>query len=69
MRAQLGRDAAGFWCAYVEVSEAHRPDSTATGTVRVRHTLPVPFTASRAEAEKAFRRFMSQESRKRHERR
>lgn len=41
---EFSRDAQGFWTAYID-----QPDGT-----RVRHPLPVPFTATREQAELAF---------------
>lgn len=62
VRAELGRDPYGFWVAYVEAPE-DRGEEGSSYPVMVRHPLPVPSSATREEAEAAFRRFMSIESR------
>lgn len=61
MRAELGRDPYGFWVAYVE--EPEERGRSGAYPVKVRHPLPVPSSATQEEAEAAFRRFMSIESR------
>lgn len=48
MKATLGRDKRGFWTAFVYQG----------GGVRVRHPLPVPFTATREQAQTAFERLL-----------
>lgn len=69
MRAYLGKDRDGFWCAFVTFDDVRRPDSTCVGEVMTRYKLPVAMTATKKQANKAFRRFMSREARKRHEHR
>lgn len=69
MKAYLGKDREGFWCAYVTLENIRRPDCTCVGDVRTRYKLPVAMTATKEQADEAFRRFMSREARKRHEHR
>lgn len=64
-RACFDRDADGFWVAYIE-EDAGTPENRGIGVVRRRQTLPVPMSATRDEAERAFIRLMSRESRCRH---
>lgn len=65
MMAYLGKDREGFWCAYVTFDDVRRPDGTCVGDVRTRYKLPVAMTATKEQADAAFRRFMSREARKR----
>ena len=44
LKGTFSRDANGFWTAYIEQG----------GGVRVRHPLPVPFTATHSQAQFAF---------------
>lgn len=68
MKAYFDRDSQGFWTAYIE-DETVSPENRGIGTVRRRQTLPVTQSATREEAEAAFRRLMSREARCRHEHR
>lgn len=68
MRAYFDRDAQGFWMAYIE-EDREIPENCGIGTVRRRQTLPVPQSATREQAEAAFRRLMSREARCRREHR
>lgn len=60
--AYFDRDADGFWTAYIE-EDAGTPESRRFGSVRRREALPVPMSATREEAERAFVRLMSREAR------
>lgn len=62
MRAEVYRDAGGFWAARIE-DEASSPEERRAGRVYMRRTLPVPASATREEAESALRRIMSREAR------
>lgn len=44
LQGTFSRDETGFWTAYIEQD----------GGVRVRHPLPVPFTATKEQAQFAF---------------
>ncbi len=58
MVAELERDRrTGFWIARVQLP-AERGGATGAGAVYVRHLLPVPQSATREQAETAFRSFL-----------
>ena len=57
-KSYFARDNEGFWVAYIE-EEPDTPENHGIGTVRRRQTLPVPPSATRDEAERAFLRLMS----------
>lgn len=63
MRAELERGTDGFWYACV-CDETRVPENCGVGKVRTKHLLPLPRSASRAEAENVFRNFVSREVRR-----
>lgn len=63
MKATVARDSQGFWAAYFE-EETHTPDGRRFGTVLYRRTLPVPYSATREQAEAALARIVSEEARR-----
>lgn len=67
-KSYFARDNEGFWVAYIE-EEPDTPENHGIGTVRRRQTLPVPPSATRDEAERAFLRLMSREAMCNHGRR